>query len=315
MNQVLRAFTFLALSLFPMSLLAADLWPGEAWQKSKSLTHLDSDFSNNLSGSHWNPVTRTLWVCVNSPGKFWALVEDGKGNFKVEGSHAASAKWLSGRDFEGITQANYSDPYVYIIDESTEQIIQYDVSDLSKVSSVKKWDIGDSMPSRFRSGPEGIAFVPDEWLQARKFVDKQGHRYTSKNGMRGLMFVAHQNGGKIYVFDLNTSNNDFEYVGSYKTSRDESSGLEFDRSSGLLYIWHNTDGNRIEVTDLSSIESNGERKFTQIKEYQAPKSGNIEGFAMTPASSDEKWAFLVDDDNQDGFALMWYQQFEPDYSQ
>ncbi|MEI2422326.1 hypothetical protein V6O07_18745, partial [Arthrospira platensis SPKY2] len=98
-------------------------------------------------------------------------------------------------------------------------------------------------------GPEGISFVPDNWLQTSGFVSSQtGQPYTSTKGMGGLMFIAHQDGGFVWVFDINPNQtNDFLYVGKYKTSRTESCGLSFDSSTGMLYILHNVGDNFLEV--------------------------------------------------------------------
>ena len=126
------------------------------------------------------------------------------------------------------------------------------------------------------------------------------------------MLVAHQNGGRVYAFDLDRSDSTFDFVGAYKTRKTESSGLEFDRSNGYLYIWHNIGPapNYLEVTTLAS-HVDGERTLTPIAEFEGPKSGNLEGIAILPASDDDNWCLIVDDDNQDGAALMWFQTFDP----
>jgi len=126
------------------------------------------------------------------------------------------------------------------------------------------------------------------------------------------MFIAHQNGGQIYAFDLDANGTALDFVGSYYTSRSESSGLEFDRSTGYLFVWHNIDSNYLEVTNLGSYNRGDDtRQLNRQVQYISPKSGNIEGVALTPAADHENKLFFVDDDNQDGFALMSFDQFEP----
>lgn len=293
---------------------AAEPWPGEVWTDSTILTQLDSDFQNNLSGAHWNETTRTLWVCLNGPGKFWAITEDGNGGFEIDSQNGHAAEWNAPGDLEGITQVDLEDPSVYVIAENEGIIRKYDVSVYGSAILERAWNISAFIPAyNGSSGPEGITFVPDEWLVLNGFVDANGQPYVSQNGMGGLMFVAHQNGGGVYAFDLDPASNALDFVGMYKTSRGESSGLEFDRSSGKLYIWHNTGSNFIEITDLTSyIAGNGQRTFSSIKEYTGPKGGNLEGIALSPASSEDAWFFTTDDDNQQGAALMWFQEFEPE---
>jgi uncharacterized protein YjiK len=305
-------FLLCFITLFTSISQASDAWPAEPWWSSVILTELDNDFKNNLSGAHWNPQSRTLWVSLNGPSKFWAITENKNGDFVVDHKNGVRGQMLVSGDLEGITQVDYGQEHVFLIDESNEAIQQYDVSDYSKPTLLHRWDIGATLPSAFGSGPEGITFVPDEWLGKQGFVDQTGNAYKSQYGMGGLMLVAHQNGGHIYAYDLDPNGSLYRLVGKYSSSRNESSGLEFDRSSGFLFIWHNTDGNSLEVTTLGSSVINGERTLNRIKQYYSPKGGNLEGFALTPANSKESRAFLVDDDNQDGAALMLFTEFYPD---
>jgi len=305
-------FLLCFITLFTNISQASDAWPAEPWWNSEILTDLDNDFKNNLSGAHWNPQSRTLWVSLNGPAKFWAIKEDKNGNFVIDHKNGVRGQMQVNGDLEGITQVDYIKEHVFLIDESNETIKQYDVSDYSQPTLLHRWDIGATLPIAFGSGPEGITFVPDEWLTKQGFVDQEGNAYKSQYGMGGLMLVAHQNGGHIYAYDLDPNGSHYRLVGKYSSSRNESSGLEFDRSSGFLFIWHNTDGNRLEVTTLGSSVINSERKLNRIKQYYSPKGGNLEGFALTPADTNEHRAFFVDDDNQDGAALMLFTEFYPD---
>jgi len=295
-------------------------WPGETWQEAENLTHLDPDFKKNMSSATWNPVTRTFWVCCNGgPSAFWALVETGEGvskTFKIATNGAGvRAKFvLPSGDFEGICQADYNEQVVYVMAEGADLIQEYDVSVYGRPVLNRQWNISANVPAYDgSSGSEGITFVPDEWLAFYNFVDRNGNPYTSRGGMGGLMFVAHQNGGRIYVFDLNRRNGSFTYVGSFRTRRSESSDLEFDRSLGLLYVWHNTGPNYLEVTYLSTYMNGGERYLLPIAEFLGPKGGNLEGIGILPDSDANNWCLVTDDDNQDGAALMWFKRFQPRY--
>jgi len=134
---------------------------------------------------------------------------------------------------------------------------------------------------------------------------------VSSNGMGGLMFVGHQSGGYVHVFDLSRVNNTFVYVGRYKTGETETAGLEFDRSTGKLYLWHNIGSNFLEVTELGSYVDGTERRLRPLIEYTGPRTGNLEGFALAPTPETNNWCFMTDDDNSNGEAILWFRQFQP----
>jgi hypothetical protein len=289
-------------------------WPGEEWTAAVRCTHLDPDFRNNMSGACWNPTTRTFWVCCNGgPSAFWALREDGAGGLAIATNSAGvPAKYNLGQgDLEGICQVDCSAELVYLMFEGVDLIREYDVSTYGSAILRKQWNISAYVPTGKGLGSEGITFVPNAWLKRGGFTDAGGAPYASTNELGGLMFVAHQNGGRVYVFDLNHKNATVRCVGAYRTSRSESSGLEFDRSTGLLYVWHNTGPNYLEVTKLSSEAVGAERRLTSVVEFVGPKGGNLEGIAIAPAKGNDRWCLIVDDDNQDDAALMWFRQFNP----
>ena len=290
------------------SVRAAEPWPAETWQEAEVLTQLDSDFANNLSGAYWNPETRTLWVCLNGPARFWALVEDGAGTgFTIDTQDGRAGEWSVSGDLEGITQVDPLDPSIYVINEASDAVEQYDVSVYGSPVFTQRWNLAAYMPTSGGSGSEGITFVPDRWLALAGFVDGAGAPYVSRNGMGGLMLVSHQNGGRVYAFDLDPFSSAYDFIGAYRTSRGESSGLEFDAASGKLFVWHNTGSNYLEMCDLSSyVRGDGERQFTTVAEYVAPRSGNLEGIAIPPLPEGDGWCFITDDDNQSGGALSWY---------
>ncbi len=300
--------------LTSLASVAASPWPAEANTQAVNLTTVDIGLNtNNWSGAAWNPVTRTLWLACNF-GYFYALVENGNGSFMVATNAAgAQAKWkpLSPRgDLESICQADFNRPLVYLMDENG-WIREYDVSQYGVVKENRNWDIRGQCPEINGMGPEGLTFVPDEWLRQQGFQDTNGCRYASTNGMGGLMFVGYQTGGYIHVFDLNPSTNTFGYIGRYKTGRTETAGLEFDRSTGNLYVWHNIGSNYLEVVELRSEPEGAERRLRQLSEYVGPRTGNLEGFALAPTKGPDPWCFITDDNNVKGEAVMWYRHFRP----
>jgi len=304
---------FLSLSLTEKG-LAISPWPAEAWISATTFTHLNPDFRNNMSGACWNPKKQIFWVCRNGgPSAFWALKYNGAGSLMIATNDSGSQAgyYLRSGDLEAICQVDYDTDFVFLMFEKRNLIRKYDVSVYGKPTLKMQWDISAYVPKKGGGGSEGITFVPNEWLKKEGFVNAGGKPYLSTNGMGGLMFVAHQNGGRIYAFDLNPDNGTVLFVGAYKTSRSESSGLEFDRSTGLLYVWHNLGPNYLEVTKLSSQVEGKERRFTSAAEFVGPKSGNLEGIAIVPTTTKKDWCLIVDDDNQDGAALMLFRQFNP----
>ncbi len=294
-------------------------WPAEPLGDAVNLTAVEgpgsNDFHSDLSGAFWNPLTRRLWVCRNGPGgsnsKFWALAEDGAGGFVVDERDGARGEWTGFGDLEGITQADYAEDVVYVIIEGEERIKEFDVSAYGVAVHNRTWDTRPFLPLSGGSGAEGITFVPDGYLADAGFVDQDGNPYTSQHGMGGLMFVAHQNGGRIYAFDLDRTDGSFTFVGAYRTNFGESCSLEFDRSTGLLFIFHGGGRNTIEVTDLTSVVDGGERKFVELYTYAAVAGGNLEGIAVQETDDcvgGERGLFLTIDDGGSN-ALFWFQQF------
>jgi hypothetical protein len=296
----------LALLLWRSSAAGATAWPAESWTAATDLTALDpSGWVKNLSGGYWNPVTRRLWVCTNSPAKFWSLKEDGVGGFAIEREYTGSG------DLEGITQISTVPDRVFAIDEQARTIRSYRISDGAAQTT---WLLS-AIPDWGNSGPEGIAFVPDAWLARSGFTGANGSPYPQSvygaNGFGGLVFIAVQTSGWVYAFDLKTDGT-YTYVGRYLTTRTESCELTFDASVGRLYILHNIGGNFLQVTDLTSTVSGSDRRFSAVAEFQVPSTSNIEGFALTPAmvsatAVGDNWCFFTDDDNANG-ALRWFKQ-------
>lgn len=291
---------------------AVDPWPAETNTAAIKLTTIDPGLNTvNWSGAFWNPEKRMLWLACNS-GYFWALVEDGAGSFRVATNAAGTpAKWTPGGDLESICQADLNEEAVYALDEDG-WIRKFNVSQYGIVQQIRSWDIRPHCPETSGGlGPEGIAFVPNEWLRRERFSGSNGVPVVATNGLEGLMLIGHQDGGYVHAFDLDPSSTNYTYLGRLKTGRSETAGLEFDRSAGLLYIWHNTGPNYLEVVELGSYAESGERRLRQVKEYYGPRAGNLEGFAMTPATDTNRWCFITDDDNWNGEAVVWYTQFQP----
>jgi hypothetical protein len=274
--------------LFSIQLMNGQIWPASSWSTATNLTSImDSGGVTDLSGLHFNPTNNRLYA-VQGDGRLRVL----QWNTATNSFSQIGNKAIDGGP-EGITQANLYANEFYTIDENNYEIRRYThSSNFSIVTEFKHWNLLNSpspMQDTGNIGPEGIVFIPDSFLSSIGFVSQQtGQLYTSVKGLGGLFFVAHQEEGNVWVFDVNpNTNNDFAYVGKYETNHEESCDLAFDRSTGLLYILHNIVGNnRLEVTNLSTTSNGVARKFVYSKDYlitnPTGNNDNIEGFALTP---------------------------------
>jgi len=312
--------------LFCMPKLMAQAWPAGTWSSATNLTSIfDVDGITELSGLHFNATNNRLYAIQND-GRLRVL----SWNPLTNTFTSIANKVINGGP-EGITQANLFANEFYTIDENTYEIKRYThTTNFSSVTEFKHWNLLNApspMQDTGNTGPEGIVFIPDSFLTAIGFISQQtGQLYTSVKGLGGLFFVAHQDEGYVWVFDVNpNTNNDFAYVGKYQTNHTESCDLGFDRSTGLLYILHNITGNnRLEVTNLTTTVNGNSRKFVALKDYQVtnPTDGNenIEGFALTPKCPETgtRGAWLCRDvsNNEDQAiqqdALRWFISFVAD---
>lgn len=297
-------------------------WPASSWNQATNLTSaMNPSGVVELSGLHWNSLNNRLYAVQN----------DGRLRVLQFNSATNTFTQIGNRTFdggpEGITQVDLSANEFYTIDENDYEIRKYThTANFSSVTESRHWNLLASpspMEDTGNTGPEGIVFIPDNALSAAGFTSSEtGQPYVSAKGMGGLLFIAHQDGGYIWVFDVNPNvNNDFAFVGKYKTSREESCDLAFDASTGLLYILHNLDDNYLEATNLElAPAAGGEPTFATFAEYHiANPDGsnvNIEGFALAPNCPDGGYAWLCRDASsgettavkQD--VLRWFELFE-----
>ena len=274
---------------FKINAFAQQAWPSTSWTNATNLTSiLGSGTITELSGLHWNPVKNQLFTVGDGGHVIILQLNTSSNTFSL-----LANKSVSGGP-EGITQANYNDNEFYIIDEDNYQINKYtNTANYSSVTLANHWDLlasPSTMTDTGNTGPEGIVFIPDSNLSTAGFISQQtGGLYTSVKGAGGLFFVAHQDAGYVWVFDINPNvNDDFAFVGKYKTNATESCDLSFDRSTNLLYILHNiSNDNTLETTNLSTtIPSGTQRKFVTLNQYDivtpVGDNENIEGFTLTP---------------------------------
>lgn len=205
----------------------------------------------------------------------------------------------------------------------------------------RRWVITELVPSN-KKGAEALSFVSDAQLVSMGFVDGQGRAWTHSNGgLDGLMFVGHQVKGIVYAIDLSATgtaifpnNKNYAIVGAYQTAYDETSALFFDASVNRMYISHNTDGNHVEVSDLTSdpLDSSSTthlpalvtRKLRNCWVFETPSElNNPEGFACSnflapnrQGRNQQSFAFWANDaegghHTQRSLAITWFKQFNP----
>ncbi len=317
----LPVILFLLGVTFASASRANEPWPAESVSLATNETYVEgaepNDFHSDMSGSVWNPATGTLWVCRNGPGgdqsKFWALVRNAGGEFEVAYRDGRRGEWTGFGDLESIAQASWSEDVVYLLIEGEETIKEYDVAVYGTAVLRRSWNLRSYLPLSGGSGAEALTFVPDAALAAGGFVDRNGQPYTSRNGMGGLMFVGHQNGGALFVFDLNRTTGAADFVGEYRTGAGETAGAEFDRSTGYLYLWHDAEYDTLEKLRLSSTPVAGQshRRLDTVAMFDGPDHRNNEGLALMPVGECRNGSrgLVMTIDGGGPSSLLWYTHF------
>ncbi|MGC3978145.1 MAG: hypothetical protein QM751_07910 [Paludibacteraceae bacterium] len=299
-------------------LQAQSTFPSVTWSKAQNLSSVLPTDAYELSGLYWNDSKKQLFIVCDG-GKLIILSLNTSTN-----TFSLTANINNMDSPEGITQVDNTTNEFYTIDEGSYQIRKYGLAtNYATVTLMNSWNILSSpspMTDTGNTGPEGITFVPDWFLKRIGFVSSvTGKTYSSTKGMNGLIFIAHQSGGYVWVFDLNPAvSDDFLYVGKYKTAESESCDVAFDYTTGLMYILHNTGSNYLEVTDLSTTVTKGEYTFNTSIEYLVPNpssgSKNVEGFALSPKYSNNSqvnaWFCRdVSSSSESADCLRWFYPF------
>ena len=243
----------------------------------------------DLSGATWNPSSQSLWV-VRQNRQIWEFAYE-TDNFQLQQTLMLPS--AIGSDIEACAQVNQWDTEeLYTLAENEGRLAR--IADVGGTPTVLcSWNLqgtnnGNNMPPETNGlGAEGLEFVPDANLLSAGFRFPDGTPFNgSAKGMGGLIFVGHQLGGRLHVFDINPDvPQDFINHGSFTTSETEIAGLHFDRTNGLMHVWHNTSsGNVMSISSLSSDDSIG--TIDTIERYDSDMpSGNLEGITIVNLES------------------------------
>jgi hypothetical protein len=245
-----------------------------------------------LSAAAYDPVRREVWTASSAQdiATLWRLSP-------VEGGWTMAGEWKDlPYDIEGLTLVDPEGQpdQVHILAEDLQAVVALDLSVPGVATELARWELASYVPTLDNLGPEAITFVPDEFLAQGGFVDLHGQPYAGGSALGGLVLVGHQNGGRIYAFELEAGGVVVP-IGVYLTSRDETSGLELDWLTGALYVWHGG-ANDLEVVHLSSTDVGQPfRKLDTQFVFDHPSGANIEGVAISnlPCTDGARSLFLV----------------------
>jgi len=260
---------------------AAEPWPGGS-----EIAIPISGATDDLSGATWNPQSESLWV-MRQNRQVWEFAWNPVStSFELVQTRVLPSG--IGGDIEAIAQVDHAVfDEVYTLSENEGRIARVADADGSP-SVLRVWNLevtnnGHALPPETSGqGAEALEFVPDAALLAAGFRFPDGSAFSGSTlGMGGLVFVGHQIDGRLHVFDVNPAvSEDFVNHGSFLTSAPEIAGLHYDRTSALLFIWHNPSNvNSLEISPLSSDATLGTLDVEAIYDSAMP-SGNLEGLAV-----------------------------------
>ena len=286
----------------PALSFAAESWPAETSPVNIGPVAGGLPGSEEVSAAVWNPILQRLYVVDDNTGDISRM--DAAGSNKVSWTVSESD-----HDHEALTFADFNSPYIYVGVEQTSAgavrlVRKYNIGGAS-ATLVQTWTLTEMGTGSANSGLEGLTFVPNEFLKS--FPDTTNAVYNSGQGSRygagGLFFASLQATGDIYVYDLDIINATTNYTFVRKftpvSGRDDLSDMEFDRSSGLLYLlWDGA--NLLATWAIPSItETNGHRQH-EWNLWSGGSSRSDEGVAVanTCASNGTSRLFVTDDNGE-----------------
>lgn len=245
------------------------------------------------SGAAWNPTTNQLFVC-----------SDGGAISRLNADGGATTNWSLAGDWEGIAVADPASSRVFVVNESTAIVREFDVASGTAlrtfnlasagadtgVTPLGAADLDALQDGGDGSGAEALVFVP-----------------IGGAPEGGEFYVGSQENGTIYRFRLSLSGGTtVVYLGKFKTwpaGNNDLAGLEYDWAHGrIVAIWDTQN-------TLRTMTPGG----TILGEWEVPAGSNDEeGVAVAgaslfvtedPAPASEVWRY--DDVRLGDGARLW----------
>jgi hypothetical protein len=311
--------------------------PVAPWPAVSPITLADdvSVFGKNLSGLAYQPsgtsARGVLWAVRNGPSTLFRLVYDG-----TKWTPDTANGWGAGKqllytdgtgvpDAEGVTLAGGDANGIFVSVERNDNgpgsaisrpgVLRFDVSSAgASLTATRDWNMTPDLPGLGENlGLEAVAWVPDDLLVAKGFIDDaKGGVYNPANypdhGM-GLFFVGVEQDGKVIAYALNQTNNTFTRVASIASGFPQVMDLEYEPET--THLWAVCDNNCNGHSATLDVAQSGANKghFVVTNTYDRPTSMpdiNNEGFAIAPqaeCANGVKPVFWADDDNDASHAL------------
>lgn len=333
-NRASRLPRTLATSLVAaVSLVAAAPAAGSVWPGGTSVSFADgaNAFGENLSGLAYQPAgTATpgvLWAVRNSPPTLFRLTYDG-----TKWTPDPTNGWSAGKrlrypagtgnpDAEGVTLAAGDPSGVYVATErdgggaSRPAVLRYDVTTAATtLNATRDWNLTTDLPGLgANTGPEAIAWVPDDLLVSQGFFDEAARAAYNPasypNHGTGLFLVGIEQDGRILAYALNQTTNAFTRVATIASGFPKVMALEYD--PGTTHLWAVCDNNCAGQHAILDIAQSGidDGEFVVTDTFQRPAGManlNNEGFAIAAhaeCAGAVKPVFWANDTNTDNHAL------------
>ena len=204
------------------SAMATETWPADSGTE---IAH-DNFIASGLSG--FEP-SDAVWV-----GESLFVVSDGGTLAEMDENGGITNSWqiTDSPDLEAMTIADENSNFVYLGNEATNTIAEFDVS--TGVLTGKSWKINE---------------IGTTGLWALTFVPNGYHPFTA-SASGGVFYAGSRADGKIYVYDINLSSSGLV---SYKgviipiAGETELSGLCFDKTTNRLYASFDKDNLLLEM--------------------------------------------------------------------
>lgn len=295
--KAIGVFTVLVLGLTAGTAGAATAWPGGSATRTADGTNA---FGKNLSGLSFESAN-VVWAVKNSPSTLYRLIPSGS-TWKVD--QKRSLRFADGQgdpDAEGVVSTPDG---LFVVSErdndngdvSAPAILKFG----SGGSATAEWDLPGMPEVDANDGPEGISWVPDEYLTQNGFKDGSGKTYNPADYPghgTGLFFVGLEATGEVYVYALQSG---AKLLAKFSSGQQQVMDLEFDGAK----LWAACDNNCSGRTTTLAISSG---KFTVKATYNRPSTlpnANLEGFAISPTcTAGKKVVLWSDDDNTSSHAL------------